>query len=101
MIGNEENIKCGWCNEDSTAEEWQKATFDACYTREQRRAFKRLDSEKYFKRDSKMYYICPKCGLWQRGCNLTLTRETESGTKKFGGKPVIKVLDGKTELERK
>lgn len=95
MISGDESIKCGWCDKDSTADEWQKATLDACYTREQRRAFRKLDNEKYFKKDSKMFYMCPKCKIWQQCCNLTLLRYINGNQKKIGGKPVIRVVENK------
>ena len=44
-----------------------------------------------------MYYRCPKCGVWQRACNITLTRIIDGKENKMGGKPVFRVVNNKAE----
>ena len=92
MIDQNELIKCGWCDKESTAKEWQDTTYNACYTRQQRRAFRELKDEKQLRDDQKTYYLCPKCGLWEQGCQTTLVREVDGKLRVYGGKPVVRII---------
>lgn len=99
MIKDDELIYCGWCDKASTSKEWQEATYNACFTREQRRQFKPFNDEKMLKKNSKVYFLCPKCKMWAKGCQEKLVRVNEDGTEKvLGGTPVIKVLDSRKSL---
>lgn len=98
MIQQNELIECGWCKKESTAEEWQETTRTQLYTREQRRAFKKVEDEKIFKKGSKIYYLCPKCGLWIQGCQMKMTREEDGKTKTYGGQPIMKIVKNRANL---
>lgn len=99
MIHEDEMIYCGWCDKPSTSKEWSESTYNACFTREQRRAFKPFNDEKMLKKTSKMYFLCPKCGMWAKGCQEKLIR-TEDGVEKiYGGAPLIKVIDSRKKLQ--
>ena len=89
VIQQDEQITCGWCGKSSTSKEWTDATWNACFNRQQKRAFKPLDDEKLFKQTQKVYYLCPKCKVWGRADQEIYI---DQNGKKHGGKPVIKVV---------
>lgn len=90
-------IQCQWCGKNSEASEWNLNTFNQCYTREMRRAFKPVYNLKVWGRDSKNFYKCPKCGVWSRGNQLILLKDDGGTAENIGRNPVMKILTNKDE----
>ena len=88
-LSKELEIVCGWCYSKSKLSEWDNKTFEQCTNREMKRAYVSLTNEKVFKKGSEKYYICPKCGKWLLGENLTIADSKEH--EDLGGELVVKV----------
>lgn len=97
MIDKDAPVICGWCDKESTAQEWEDLTYSYCNTREKRRAYLPVLNEKAFASKDKHWYVCPKCGLWMAGCHLSTTILRDGKAHKIGGVCVIKILPENTE----
>lgn len=82
-------IKCGWCDGYTKAENWEKNTYDQCKSREMRRAYTSIYNKKTFYRKANTFYKCPICDMWSRGCQLKIVGTTDKELLKLGGEPVI------------
>ena len=89
MISKIVGIICGWCDKKSSIETWEDTTYAECTSREQRRAYTSLYNEKAFLRKTDTFYKCPHCGMWSRGCQLTITDTDDEKLLKLGREPVI------------
>lgn len=70
IISKDKLVRCSWCGEDSTVEEWDKETMSRCKSREMRRDYISLKNTKAYKKSTETYYLCPKCGKWSGGHQL-------------------------------
>ena len=94
MIKKTDKIRCGWCDETSTAEEWNEFSKSQCDTRERRRAYKEIYDEKRFNKNLKQsYYKCPRCERWMQGCQLRVYKENGERYHGLGGEDVFKVVN--------
>jgi hypothetical protein len=63
-------IVCDWCSAESTAEDWNKTSYEQCKNRKMKRAFKPVEDTVGNKLGAKFYYMCPKCKQWVNGAKL-------------------------------
>lgn len=75
MIKKTMKIICPWCCKDSTVEEWDNESFQACKSREMKRNYISLEKDKAYKRGTDTYYCCPKCKQWSGGWKIVLIRK--------------------------
>lgn len=91
MIPEGVHIKCPWCEEHSTAKEWDDITFSECISREMKRAYKHITQEAVWGTSSNHFYKCPCCGTWSRGNQLKIVDTDELRLLKLGGKPILSI----------
>lgn len=93
MISKDEHIRCPWCNEVSTAQEWEDNTYSSCVNREMKRAYKSVMDEATYKKKANTFYKCPKCSRWSRGCQLAIVDTEDKKLLKLGRLPVMEQHD--------
>lgn len=87
LISKESLVACPWCRKESTAEEWDKVSYEQCLNREQRRDYISIIKKSSWKKDAKLVYMCPICKKWARSNTLyTVDSETKE---KLGGDSII------------
>lgn len=84
------NVRCTWCGKKNTLGEWNDLTYSKCTSREMRRAFMPLTDSSVFKDNTKAYYICPSCNMWNKGNQLKITDTDDENLKKLGGRLGLK-----------
>ena len=89
MISRNEHVRCGWCMKVSSLGEWNDLTYSKCTNREMKRAFTQLTSEKAFLRKSDTFYLCPHCGKWSRGSQLSIVDTEDHKLLSLGREPVM------------
>jgi len=92
MIKEDQNIKCAWCQDKSTAKEWNDTTYDRCVSREMRRSYVPIFLEKTFRRSEDTFYKCPKCSMWMRGCQLSIVDTDDKKLLRLGGEPIYEIV---------
>lgn len=90
-ISRKEKVRCGWCYKSANLGDWNDLTYSKCYNREMKRAFIALTDVKAFSRKADTYYMCPNCGEWSRGSQLSIIETTDEKLKKLGNEYVIKL----------
>ena len=99
MLDNELNVKCGWCDKKSKLREWNDLTWSKCINREMKRAFTPLSDKKAFLRKSDTFYLCPLCGMWCRGSQLSIVDTDDKALLSLGGESVIKIRSMDPDLD--
>lgn len=89
MISRNEKIRCGWCSAVNSLGEWNDLTYSKCTSRQMKRAFTQLTEEKAFLRKSDTFYLCPSCGKWSRGSQLSIIDSDNPKLMRLGGEPVF------------
>jgi hypothetical protein len=92
-IGRDNQVKCGWCFNKHKLEEWNDLTYEKCTNREMKRAFTNLSEERAFLKSSNTFYLCPSCGKWNRGSQLSIVDTNDKRLLRLGGESVIKSID--------
>lgn len=87
-LSRNEKVRCGWCFDTSNLGEWSDLTYSECRNREMKRLFVPLTERGAFKRNSKSFYKCPKCGKWLRGSQLKIIRSNDKSLESLGGEAV-------------
>lgn len=87
-INRNEDIKCPRCARLSKLGEWDDLTYSRCKSREMRRSFVHLEQPKAFRHSSDTFYLCPKCGLWSRGSQLSIISDNRE-LSKLGGESIF------------
>lgn len=83
-------VRCPWCGKEHMAIEWESNSFGQCKSRETKREYRSIYSDKEWKKSSKSYYLCPSCNLWSNGNQLILLDKNGDIIKGIGGRPIIK-----------
>ena len=91
-------VRCPWCMGEEPLETWDKATKDECKSRETKRAFRSLQNESVWKKESKHFYKCPNCGQWSRGNKLKIARTEDERLNALGGESLFEVKSAEEDV---
>jgi len=91
MIRISEDVMCPWCGGTSKLVEWNTLTYSQCTNDEMKDSFTPLMEEKAFKRETDVYYICPKCKMWSRGSQLKIVNTNDKKLLALGGDPIFTI----------
>ena len=92
------DVMCAWCSKISKLGQWNDLNYNKCNNREMKRAFTPLTERRAFLRKSDTFYICPICGKWSRGCQLSIVNTNDKSLTSLGRESVIN-FGGKNKLE--
>ena len=90
MLSKSVKIRCGWCDNISSAKDWNDNTYSECKSRAMRREYVPIYKKSTFYRRADTFYKCPQCSTWSRGCQLTVLDENGDRLKGLGGEPIFK-----------
>lgn len=96
ILTDDINVVCPWCKHRDTLKNWNESTFNACVTREQKRAFRSLKNNRVWSKDSDYFYVCPICGKWCRGNKLKAITNELKEIEELGGLPLVNSIKEKT-----
>lgn len=90
MLSKDLKVKCPRCDAVSNITDWDDFSYSECLTRQMRRAYMSLLSEKAFNPQSDYAYECPKCRNWVRGSQLIIESD-DPKLKRLGRRPLTTV----------
>lgn len=86
-------IECPSCKYKATVEEWDKASFSECTSREMKRAYLHLNMVDAFSSNKRHYYMCTGCKQWISGDSLRVYKNNMEKMESIGWKPVYRIAE--------
>lgn len=89
MIKDTETIVCPRCGKKHSLSEWENLTYAQCTSREMKRAYIKLSTERAYREKTNTFYLCPSCNKWSRGSQLIIESD-DPELAKLGRKPILR-----------
>lgn len=88
-IGSNLDIRCPWCRKVNKLGIWDLVTFKKCVTAQMKRDYQHMSDPKAYGKDTKSYYMCPKCNKWSKGSQLKFVNTDNPFLLGLGGESIF------------